>query len=110
MLGAGFPIRTVAVTAPGSYDTHADEAGALANGLKQVADTLVAFLIGSSARGGLVGGFPGLKKGLDGNGNVRATVDVRAVYASLLEQWFDVDAGPIVPGAKRMGRHKLVRA
>lgn len=46
----------------------------------------------------------------DGDGNVRATVDFRAVYASLLEQWFDVDAAPIVPDAKRMRRHRLVKA
>jgi uncharacterized protein (DUF1501 family) len=150
MLGAGFPIRTVAVTAPGSYDTHAEEAGALADGLKQVADALVvfqqdlearqlggrvltlvwtefgrraaenasrgtdhgaagvAFLVGSATTDRIVGGFPGLTDGLDREGNVRATVDFRSVYASLLEQWFGVDANPIIPDAKRMKRLKLV--
>jgi uncharacterized protein (DUF1501 family) len=150
MLGAGFPVRTVAVTAPGNYDTHAEEPGALADGLKQVAETLVvfqqdlegrrlgscvltlvwtefgrraaenasrgtdhgaagvAFLIGSGTRGTIVGGFPGLSNGLDGNGNLRATADFRSVYASLLEQWFGVDADPIIPDAKRMKRLKLV--
>lgn len=150
MLGAGLPIRTVAVSAPGNYDTHAEEAGALANGLKQVADALVvfqqdlearklggrvltlvwsefgrraaenasrgtdhgaagvAFLMGSATRDRIVGGFPGLTGGLDRDGNLKATVDFRSVYASLLEQWFGVDAEPIIPDAKKMKRLQLV--
>jgi uncharacterized protein (DUF1501 family) len=43
LLHAGFPIRAVALQAPGSYDTHSDEPGALANGAKEVADCLAAF-------------------------------------------------------------------
>ena len=37
-----------------------------------------------------------------------ATVDFRGVYASLLEQWFGVDARPIIPDAKKMKRLQLV--
>lgn len=152
MLAAGFPIRAVALTAPGSYDTHADESGALANGLTQVAETLVAFqhdleargvgkrvatlvwsefgrrasenaaqgtdhgaagvgfLIGTGVSGRMVGEFPGLGKGLDADGNVRATSDFRSVYASLLEQWFRVDANAIVPDAPKLPRYRLVKA
>jgi uncharacterized protein (DUF1501 family) len=43
MLGAGLPIRCVALTAPGAYDTHATQAAALATGLQQTSDTLLAF-------------------------------------------------------------------
>lgn len=152
MLAAGFPIRSVAITGPGSYDTHADEPGALANGLTQVAESLVAFqhdlearriggrvstlvwsefgrraienasqgtdhgaagvgfLIGTGVAGRMVGEFPGLGKGLDANGNVRATSDFRSVYASLLEQWYRVDAAPILPDARKLPRYRLVKA
>jgi uncharacterized protein (DUF1501 family) len=149
MLDRGFPIRAVAMTGPGSYDTHADQAGVLSNDLAGVADavfafqndverrglgnrvlTLVwsefgrrveqnasngtdhgaagtAFLIGKAARGGMVGEFPGLKR-LDKDGNLRMTSDFRALYASLLEQWYDVDAARILPDAKKMPRYRLV--
>ena len=67
-----------------------------------------AFLIGSRVAGGLVGEFPGLQKGLDEDGNLRATTDFRGIYASLLEQWFDFDATRVLPGAARFERPKLV--
>ena len=43
LLHAGFPIRAVALQAPGQYDTHSDEGGPLASGAKEVAEALVAF-------------------------------------------------------------------
>ena len=43
MIGAGLPLKCVALTAPGGYDTHSSQAGTLAPGLKQTADTLFAF-------------------------------------------------------------------
>ena len=43
LLGAGLPIRCVAVGAPGAYDTHANQPGALAQGLKLTADSILAF-------------------------------------------------------------------
>ena len=43
MLGAGMPLKCVALTAPGGYDTHAVQAAALATGLQQTSDTLIAF-------------------------------------------------------------------
>ena len=57
-----------------------------------------AFLIGSRARGQMVGEWPGLET-LDEDDNLRATSDFRAVYCSLLEGWFGVDAGAVIPGA-----------
>jgi hypothetical protein len=32
------------------------------------------------------------------------------MYCSLLEQWLEQDAGPIIPGAAKLARPKLVRA
>jgi uncharacterized protein (DUF1501 family) len=43
MVGAGLPLKCVALTAPGGYDTHSGEAGTLPTGLKQTADSLFAF-------------------------------------------------------------------
>ena len=60
----------------------------------------VAFLMGTKVRQHMVGEFPGLTKGLDGDGNLRATSDFRSVYSSLVEQWFDVDAARIIPDAR----------
>jgi uncharacterized protein (DUF1501 family) len=68
----------------------------------------VAFLMGTKVRQRMVGEFPGLAKGLDKDGNLRATSDFRSVYSSLVEQWFDVDASRIIPDAAKMPRMKLV--
>ena len=150
LLDANFPIRTAALTGPGSYDTHADQQGPLQDGAKQMAEGLaafqhdlerrgiagrvltlvwsefgrraqqndsngtdhgaagVAFLMGTRVRQHMVGEFPGLSKGLDGDGNLRATSDFRSVYSSLSEQWFNVDAARIIPDAAKMPRMKLV--
>ena len=43
MLGAGLPVRVVALSAPGMYDTHDDQPQELADGLKLAADSLLAF-------------------------------------------------------------------
>lgn len=43
MIQLGMPIQCVAITAPGHYDTHANQAADLANGLKLTADSLLAF-------------------------------------------------------------------
>jgi uncharacterized protein (DUF1501 family) len=151
MLAAGLPVRVVALSAPGSYDTHSDQADDLQQGLQLTSDSLLAFqrdleargladrvlvhvwsefgrraaengsagtdhgaagvgfLIGTRATGTLVGEFPGLAGGLDDDGNVKATSDFRGVYASLLEQWLDVDAAAVIPGASSFSRTKLVK-
>ena len=51
---------------------------------------------------------PASSRGLDRDGNLKETVDFRAVYASLAEQWFHVDAERILPDAKKMPRFSLV--
>jgi uncharacterized protein (DUF1501 family) len=58
----------------------------------------LAFLIGSRVKGEMVGEFPGLTK-LDPNENVVNTSDFRAMYAGLLAQWFQTEAGLVIPGA-----------
>ncbi len=64
-------------------------------------------LIGSRVNGGMIGEFPALNK-LDVNGNQVVNVDFRGVYASLLEQWFDHDAGAVIPEAHRFKRYTLL--
>jgi uncharacterized protein (DUF1501 family) len=66
-----------------------------------------AFLIGSRASGKMVGEFPGLTK-LDVNENVLPTSDFRAMYCSLLEQWFQTEAGLVIPEASSFERPVLV--
>ncbi len=58
----------------------------------------LAFLIGSRVKGKMVGEFPGLGK-LDENENLVNTSDFRAMYAGLLGQWFQTEAGLVIPGA-----------
>jgi uncharacterized protein (DUF1501 family) len=65
-------------------------------------------LIGTRARGTMVGEFPGLSQ-LDPDGNLRLTSDFRAVYCGLLEQWFNTDAAAVIPDARRFGRPGLVK-
>ena len=67
-----------------------------------------AFVIGSKAKGEMVGEFPGLSQ-LDPNENLRVTSDFRGMYCSLLEQWLGQDAGPIIPGASGFARPALVK-
>jgi len=51
MLAAGLPLRAVAMSAPGEYDTHSDEPGALQQGLQLTSDSLLAFQRDLEARG-----------------------------------------------------------
>jgi uncharacterized protein (DUF1501 family) len=67
-----------------------------------------AFVIGSKAKGEMVGEFPGLAT-LDQDDNLRATSDFRGMYCSLLEQWLDFDAEAIIPGASGFARPTLVK-
>jgi uncharacterized protein (DUF1501 family) len=67
----------------------------------------VAFLIGTRATGKMVGEFPGLSK-LDENENLIRTSDFRAMYCSLLEQWFQTEAGLVIPEAASFERPVLV--
>jgi uncharacterized protein (DUF1501 family) len=69
----------------------------------------VGFLIGTRAKGTMVGEFPGLATGLDEDGNVKATSDFRGIYAGLLEQWLGTDAGAVIPDAGSFARPALVK-
>jgi len=51
MIAAGLPLRAVALTAPGEYDTHANEPQALTAGLALTSDSLLAFQRDLEARG-----------------------------------------------------------
>jgi uncharacterized protein (DUF1501 family) len=150
MLGAGLPLRCVAVSAPGEYDTHADQPEALADGLDTASQALfafqrdlearglagrvltlvwtefgrraeengsngtdhgaagMAFLIGTAARGQMIGEFPGVDR-LDEDGNLLATADFRGIYCSLIEQWLNADAAAVIPGAGSFARTPLLR-
>ena len=66
-------------------------------------------MIGSAAKGEMVGEFPGLSN-LDENDNLLHTSDFRAMYCSLLEQWLGQDAAAIIPGASSFSRPALVKA
>ena len=68
----------------------------------------LAFVVGTKARGQMVGEFPGLSS-LDPRGNLRATSDFRSMYCSLLEQWLGHDANGIIPGASSFARPVLVK-
>ena len=56
----------------------------------------------------MIGEWPGLAR-LDPNGNLIANTDFRALYCSLLEQWFGTDAAAVIPGAGSFGRYALLR-
>lgn len=54
------------------------------------------FLVGNRVKPGIYGQAPDLAN-LD-EGDLKHTVDFRAVYATLLEDWFAVDSRPIIEG------------
>lgn len=66
------------------------------------------FVMGTRARGEMVGEFPGLGQ-LDDDQNLRHTTDFRGLYCSLLEQWFGVDAASVIPGASGFSRPAIVQ-
>jgi uncharacterized protein (DUF1501 family) len=68
----------------------------------------VSLLIGTRATGTMVGEWPGLAQ-LDVNGNLVENTDFRALYCSLLEQWFGHDAGSVIPQAAGFPRYSVVR-
>jgi uncharacterized protein (DUF1501 family) len=148
MIDADLPIRCVSVSAPGSYDTHDNQAGTFGGDIGITFDTLAAFqadleargladrvitlvysefgrrpeqnatgtdhgaagaafVMGTKVQGEMVGEWPGLGT-LDEDDNVVHTSDFRALYCSILEQWFDVDAAQIIPGASSFARPQII--
>jgi len=58
-----------------------------------------AFLIGDKVDGGLYAEYPSLERDQWENGeDLKHTFDFRGVYGTVLEQWLDVEAAPIVGG------------
>jgi uncharacterized protein (DUF1501 family) len=149
-IGLGLPLNVVTISAPGGYDTHADQAADLDRNLRNTCEGLLAFqrdleargladrvlvemwsefgrrpeengsagtdhgaagcgfVIGSKAKGEMVGEFPGLAT-LDNNDNLRVTSDFRGMYCSLLEEWLGHDAASVIPGASGFARPTLVK-
>jgi uncharacterized protein (DUF1501 family) len=58
----------------------------------------VAFLIGNSVKGGMYGEYPSLEKIDQIEGDLRYNNDFRMTYSSILEQWLEIEAAPIVNG------------
>ena len=58
------------------------------------------YIIGDGVEGGLYGEYPSLeqKDWLYGE-DLKHTIDFRSVYSTVLEQWMEVDANPIVGGS-----------
>ena len=57
----------------------------------------VHMVTGGRVRGGLYGAAPDLAR-LDGTGNVQHAVDFRALYATVLDRWWGMDAAGILRG------------
>ena len=60
----------------------------------------MSMLIGTNAKGTMVGEFPGLGT-LDDDGNLLHTVDFRHVYKHVVADWLRVDPAGIVPDAAK---------
>jgi uncharacterized protein (DUF1501 family) len=69
----------------------------------------IGFLIGSKVKGQQLGEHPGVSAGLDPSGNLKPTADFRAIYAALLEQWFNADSNAILPGISGFQRPALLK-
>ena len=66
-----------------------------------------AYVIGTRVNGRMIGEFPGLGQ-LDDDDNLRSTSDFRGLYSSLIEQWFNIDAGAVIPDAGSFARATLI--
>ena len=58
-----------------------------------------AFIIGENVNGGLYSEYPSLEPSQWERGeDMKHTIDFRGIYGTMLEQWLDVEAAPIVGG------------
>ena len=69
----------------------------------------IGFLMGTRVRGTMIGEFPGLRNGLDRDGNLKATVDYRSIYSSVLEQWLGQDAAAVIERAASFQRIPILK-
>ncbi len=58
----------------------------------------VAFVIGGMVKGGLYGEYPSLEPEKQLDGDLHFNNDFRMTYSTILEQWLEVEAAPIVNG------------
>jgi len=58
----------------------------------------VAFVIGDPVKGGMYGEYPSLKDSELTIGNLKYNNDFRSTYSTILEDWMQVEASPIVNG------------
>jgi len=58
----------------------------------------VALILGDHVKGGMYGEYPSLKSSDLTLGNLKYNVDFRSTYASILDQWMQIDSAPIVNG------------
>jgi uncharacterized protein (DUF1501 family) len=59
----------------------------------------VAFALGEHVKGGIYGEYPSLEPSKqEEGGNLKFNLDFRSVYSTILEDWFQLDAEPIVGG------------
>ncbi len=64
----------------------------------------VAFVIGDQVRGGMYGEYPSRKPADLEQGDLAPTYDFRGAYSTIVENWFGMDAKPIVNGVfEKMG-------
>jgi len=80
-------------------------------GLRGLRERLVPYLA-EQGRRTLATGRPLLRAlcfEVDDDDNLRSTSDFRAMYCSLLEQWFGFDSARVIPGASLFARPALVK-
>ncbi|MFL2645073.1 MAG: DUF1501 domain-containing protein [Dehalococcoidia bacterium] len=58
----------------------------------------VAFALGDQIKGGQYGEFPSMKPEHLEQGDVVPNIDFRGIYSTMVEDWFGLDANPIVNG------------
>ena len=59
----------------------------------------IAFAAGEHVKGGIYGEYPSLESSKqEEGGNLKSNLDFRSIYTTILEDWFKLDAKPIVGG------------
>jgi uncharacterized protein (DUF1501 family) len=59
----------------------------------------IAFAVGESVKGGLYGEYPSLELSKqEAGGNLKYDMDFRQIYSTIVEDWFGLNAAPMVNG------------
>ena len=60
----------------------------------------IAFVVGEHVKGGIYGEYPSLEPSQqEEGGNLKYNMDFRSIYTTVVEDWFKMDAQPIVGGS-----------